>query len=86
MAIAGQGILRGFPANGTASGTTIFNAQQFYSRAGDFSMNASGYLVNSAGQYLNGWSVNSATGITNQNALVPIQVNQTTYKPVRPGT
>jgi flagellar hook protein FlgE len=45
-------------------------------------MNDSGYLVNSAGQYLNGWSVNSATGVVDQNALVPIQINQNTYNPV----
>ncbi len=38
--------------------------------------------MNSAGQYLNGWSVNSTTGVANQNALVPIQVNQSTYNPV----
>ena len=30
-------------------------------RNGDFSMDANGYLVNSAGQYLNGWSVNPTT-------------------------
>jgi flagellar hook protein FlgE len=45
-------------------------------------MNASGFLVNGAGQYLNGWSVNPSTGVANQNALVPIQVSQSTYNPV----
>jgi len=82
MAIAGQGFFAVSQPIGEVNGTPTFNAQQFYSRAGDFSMNATGYLVNSAGQYLNGWSVNSATGVTNQNALVPIQVNQTTFNPV----
>ena len=45
-------------------------------------MNATGYLVNSAGQYLNGWSVNPTTSVVNQNALAPIQVSQSTYNPV----
>jgi flagellar hook protein FlgE len=45
-------------------------------------MNATGFLVNSAGQYLNGWAVNPATNIANQNALVPIQINQNTFNPV----
>jgi flagellar hook protein FlgE len=45
-------------------------------------MNTQGYLVNDVGQYLNGWSVDSSTGQVDQNALTPIQVTQTSYKPV----
>jgi flagellar hook protein FlgE len=45
-------------------------------------MNAAGYLVNSAGQYLNGWAANATTGVINQNALVPIQVSQSSYDPI----
>jgi flagellar hook protein FlgE len=82
MAIAGQGFFAVSQPTGQVNGTETFNPQQFYSRAGDFTMNASGYLVNSAGQYLNGWAVNSTTGVANQNTLVPIQVNQSTYNPV----
>jgi flagellar hook protein FlgE len=82
MAIAGQGFFAVSQPTGTTNGVPTFNPQQFYSRAGDFTMNDSGYLVNSAGQYLNGWSVNSATGVVDQNALVPIQINQNTYNPV----
>jgi flagellar hook protein FlgE len=82
MAIAGQGFFAVSQPIGTLGGTTTFNPQQFYSRAGDFSMNATGFLVNSAGQYLNGWTVNPKTGVANQNALAPIQVNQSTYNPV----
>jgi flagellar hook protein FlgE len=82
MAIAGQGFFAVSQPVGEANGVPTFNPQQFYTRAGDFSMNASGYLVNSAGQYLNGWAVNSATGVADQNALVPIQVSQSTYNPV----
>jgi flagellar hook protein FlgE len=83
LAIAGQGFFAVSQPTGTLAGTTTFNPQQFYSRAGDFSMNSSGYLVNSAGQYLNGWSTNSVSGVANQNALIPIQINQSTYNPVQ---
>jgi flagellar hook protein FlgE len=82
MAIAGQGFFAVSQPTGQTNGVPTFNPQQFYTRAGDFSMNNSGYLVNSAGQYLNGWAVNSSTGVADQNALVPIQVSQSTYNPV----
>jgi flagellar hook protein FlgE len=82
MAIAGQGFFAVSQPIGVVNGATTYNPQQFYTRAGDFSMNATGFLVNSAGQYLNGWAVNPTTGVADQNALVPIQVNQSTYNPV----
>jgi flagellar hook protein FlgE len=82
MMIAGQGFFAVSQPTGEVNGVTTYNPQQFYTRAGDFTMNASGYLVNSAGQYLNGWTVNPTTGVADQNALVPIQVNQSTYNPV----
>ncbi|MGD0105795.1 MAG: flagellar hook-basal body complex protein [Rhodopila sp.] len=82
MAIAGQGFFAVSQPTGEANGAVTFSPQQFYTRAGDFSMNSTGYLVNSAGQYLNGWTVNSSTGVANQNALAPIEVNQSTYNPV----
>jgi flagellar hook protein FlgE len=82
MAIAGQGFFAVSQATGQVNGAPTFNPQQFYTRAGDFTMNATGYLVNSAGQYLNGWTVNPSTNAVDQNALAPIQVNQSTYNPV----
>jgi flagellar hook protein FlgE len=82
LAITGQGFFAVSEANGTSDGLTTFDAQQFYTRAGDFTINAQGFLVNSAGQYLNGWSVNPTTGQANQNNLAPIQINQTSANPV----
>ncbi|WP_428491833.1 flagellar hook protein FlgE [Rhodopila sp.] len=82
MAIAGQGFFAVSQSTGSVNNVPTFDPQQYYSRAGDFTMNAQGYLVNSGGQYLNGWTVNSKTGAVDQNALVPIQVNQQTYNPV----
>ena len=82
LAITGQGFFAVSETSGQVNGLPTFNAQQYYTRAGDFTMDKNGYLVNSAGQYLNGWSVNSLTGIADQNALSPIQISQTSYNPV----
>lgn len=42
--------------------------------------------MNSAGQFLNGWPVDSTTGTVNTNSLAPIQVTQTVYNPVATST
>jgi flagellar hook protein FlgE len=86
MAIAGQGFFAVSQPTGETDGVPTFNPQQYYTRTGDFTMNANGYLVNSAGQYLNGWLVDPSTGVANQNALVPIQVSQSSYNPVATST
>jgi flagellar hook protein FlgE len=82
VAIAGQGFFAVSQPTGVLAGKPVFNPQQFYSRAGDFKLNSQGYMVNSAGQFLNGWTADPVTGIVNQNALVPIQVAQTALNPV----
>ena len=82
LAIAGQGFFAVSQQTGQIAGQPTFNPQQFYTRAGDFTLNSQGYLVNSSGQYLNGWPANSITGVVNENGLSPIQVNQTALNPV----
>ena len=82
VAIAGQGFFAVSQQTGVLAGSPTFNPQQFYSRAGDFSLNNQGFMVNSAGQFLNGWIADPVTGVINQNALVPIQVSQTALNPV----
>ncbi len=83
MAIAGQGFFTVSEPLGNGSGiVTNFSPQPYYTRAGDFSTNKQGYLVNSAGLYLNGWPVDPATGAANQNVLAPIQLTQTVFNPV----
>ncbi len=81
MAITGQGF---FPVSvGNVNGAaTSFNPQSYYTRAGDFQMNAQGYLVNSAGYYLNGWAADTGTGVINQTAVAPIKVDQNTFNPI----
>jgi flagellar hook protein FlgE len=86
LAISGQGFFPVSVSLGESSGgTPNFSSTPAYTRAGDFQMDKNGYLVNSAGSYLNGWIVNSTTGVVNTNSLVPIQVNQNTYNPVATG-
>ena len=87
MAISGQGFFAVSETAGTGStGTTQFNPQTFYTQAGDFQMNSSDYLVNGAGQYLQGWAVNPQTGVADQSVLAPIQITQTQYNPVPTST
>jgi flagellar hook protein FlgE len=86
LAITGQGFFAVSQATGQSTSSAsppTFDSQQYYTRDGNFSMNQQGYLVNDAGQYLNGWSINLATGSVNQNALQPIQVTQLSYNPVQ---
>jgi flagellar hook protein FlgE len=45
-------------------------------------MNDSDYLVNGAGQYLQGWTVDPQTGVADQSVLAPIQITQTQFNPV----
>lgn len=84
LAISGQGFFAVSEPTGstTTAGQPIFNPEQYYTQAGNFTMNNQGYLVNSAGQYLNGWSVDPSTGAVNQDALTPITVSQAPANPV----
>lgn len=81
MAIAGQGFFPVSQSIGTANGQPVFSSEQQYTRAGDFTLNKQGYVVNGSGQYLNAWSMD-ASGNVNQSQLAPIQVSQQTVSPV----
>ncbi len=82
LAITGQGFFAVSTQAGTSNNLPAFASQQEYTRAGDFQMDSNGYLVNSAGEFLNGWSVNQKTGAADQNTLAPIQVSQATFNPI----
>ncbi len=45
-------------------------------------MDQNGYLVNSAGEYLQGWQVDPTTGVANQSQLSTIQITQSQFNPV----
>lgn len=81
LAVSGNGFfVVSRPSDQTANLTT-FNAIPYYTRAGDFEVNRDGYIVNGGGYYLNGWSVNQATGVPDTASLAPIQVTQLTTPP-----
>jgi flagellar hook protein FlgE len=83
MAIDGGGFFQVSEEQGSASnGTPNFSSQFYYTRTGDFQLDSSGYLVNSANEYLNGWAVDPTTGILNTSVIAPIQVQQTQFQPV----
>jgi flagellar hook protein FlgE len=87
LAISGQGYFSVSEASSSSAGTGAgaiqsFSAQPEYTRAGDFTLDKNGYLVNGEGAYLNGWSVNSATGAANTSVIAPIQIAQGTNPPV----
>ena len=62
IAINGDGFFDVQQPTGTTDGTPTFNGITDYTRAGDFQVNAQGYLVNSAGYYLMGTAVDPKTG------------------------
>lgn len=86
MGIVGQGFFAVSRAEAVGGDTVTFSPQRFFSRAGDFQMDRDGYLVNSAGDYLNGWTVDPATTVVDRSAVAPIQVTQTVYNPLPTST
>ncbi len=80
LAISGQGFFNVSKSLSELNGTTTFASQPEYTRAGDFALNKDGYLVNSSGEYLNGWAAD-ANGVLNETQTVPIQIGQSGYSP-----
>jgi flagellar hook protein FlgE len=73
LAIAGQGM---FVTSATSAGLTP-NSQVLFTRAGSFTPDNQGYLVNSSGLYLMGWPADSSGAIstsTSLNSLQPINI------------
>ncbi len=62
MAINGNGYFVVSRPTGTADNQPVFSGVSDYTRAGDFQLNSGGYLVNSAGYYLQGIPIDAATG------------------------
>jgi len=69
MAINGAGFFVVAQPTGVTDNQPVFSGIDAYTRAGDFQMNSSGYLVNGAGYYLMGIPVNATTG--NPEGSVP---------------
>lgn len=81
LAISGAGFFSVSQPATITSNSTAFDTQDYFTRAGDFQMNSQGYLVNSAGYYLNGWLATSSNTI-DKTVIAPIQISQTIDQPV----
>ncbi|WP_434051177.1 MAG: flagellar hook-basal body complex protein [Roseibium sp.] len=62
MAINGEGYFVVTQAADVVDGSTTFADETYYTRAGDFERDQDGYLVNSAGYYLQGFPLDAVTG------------------------
>jgi flagellar hook protein FlgE len=62
MAINGDGFFSVMQPTSTTDNTPVFNGVVDYTRRGDFQVNSQGYLVNGAGYYLMGLTVDPKTG------------------------
>ena len=84
LAITGQGFFTVSRQIGETNGVPVFRPQPEYTRAGDFSLNRDGYLVNSSGHFLKGWmqGAGAPPGTLDQTQLQPIRVGQAGYSPV----
>ena len=86
LAVSGNGFFAVNEVSGNSTTSTpSFSTTQYYTRAGDFSSDKNGYLVNSASEYLDGYMAN-ASGVLNTSALTPINVNNVAYRSTPTGT
>jgi flagellar hook protein FlgE len=83
LAISGPGFFQVSESDGTTpAGLPILSPQPYFTRAGDFALNANGYLVNGAGQFLNGWAADPQTGQLNTASMVPIHISAEQAAPI----
>ncbi|OKO79438.1 flagellar hook protein FlgE [Bradyrhizobium sp. NAS80.1] len=82
MAITGDGFFSVQKASGVVDNVPVFDGVNYYTRRGDFQLNSNGNLVNGAGYYLMGVTVDPKTGnptgsvptvLQFQNNFVPAQ-------------
>jgi flagellar hook protein FlgE len=69
MALNGGGFFVVEPRIGQADGEPVFGGSNYFTRRGDFEVDKSGYLVNGAGYFLKGLSIDTQTG--NVSGSVP---------------
>lgn len=85
LSITGQGFFAVESATVNADGSTSFNGNVAFTRRGDFTLDKSGFLVNGAGYYLTGWTVDS-TGNVDTSTTAPIEVSALLNDPVATST
>ncbi|KQT95343.1 flagellar biosynthesis protein FlgE [Methylobacterium sp. Leaf469] len=81
MALSGQGFFTVQTKTGDAAGQASFSAAQYFTRRGDFKSDNQGYLVNGAGGYLTGQSLDPRTGQTTGTGPIKISTASLAAKP-----
>jgi flagellar hook protein FlgE len=78
LALSGSGFFSVSKQNGEANGNPTFENDPYFTRAGDFTLDKDGYLVNTGGYYLNGWTATEENNqlIVDRTTLQPIQISQ----------
>jgi flagellar hook protein FlgE len=75
LAISGDGFFAVRDRTAYSGGEPVFGGQELYTRRGDFEVDANGYLVNKAGNYLLGLTVDPTTGAVNGSSPSPIKIS-----------
>ena len=82
LALSGRGFVSVVrPSSENADGTLVFDSNAAFTRSGDFTLNRGGYLMNSSGYALRGWTAD-ATGLVDPSVLRPIVVDRSDSPPV----
>ncbi|MDK9696715.1 MAG: flagellar hook protein FlgE [Siculibacillus sp.] len=74
LAISGDGYFQVQTKIGESDGKTLLGDAKYYTRRGDFEVDREGYLVNGAGYYLMGRTIDTTTGNPVGDATTPIQL------------
>ena len=85
LAISGAGFFQVTQASTNTSNAETLGTTLQYTRDGNFTPDKNGYLVNDAGEALNGWLADPKTGIVNQTTVQPIKINTASYPPQATG-
>ncbi|WP_346914368.1 flagellar hook-basal body complex protein [uncultured Roseibium sp.] len=75
MAISGEGYFVVTSAADVVDGQTTFQDASYYTRAGDFELNDSNYMVNASGYFLKGFELDATTGNVKGNSPTVIQIS-----------
>ncbi|MCW0235083.1 MAG: flagellar hook protein FlgE [Ferrovibrio sp.] len=88
IAISGNGFIPVSKVTGvdSATGLPTFETTSYYTRVGDFNQNSEGFLVNSSGYYLQGWSVDPVTGVIDTSSTTEVRVSNLLDAPVATST
>jgi flagellar hook protein FlgE len=94
IAINGSGFISVSQISGFRDGQPVFSENNLFTRRGDFQLDKDGYLVNGAGMYLRGDSINLDGLITSTNGILRITdttvpanaTNTIDYRAVLPST